>query len=94
MPFAETWVYLETVIQSEVSQKEKIKHCIVQLLSHVRFFVTPWTAACQAPLSSTILWSLLKLMSTCIGDAIQPSQPLSSPSPPALNLSQHQGVFQ
>ena len=30
----------------------------------------------------------------CIGDAIQPSHPLSSPSPPALNLSQHQGLFQ
>ena len=29
-----------------------------------------------------------------IGDAIQPSYPLSSPSPPALNLSQHQGLFQ
>ena len=28
------------------------------------------------------------------GDAIQPSHPLSSTSPPALNLSQHQGVFQ
>ena len=29
-----------------------------------------------------------------VGDAIQPSYPLSSPSPPALNLSQHQGLFQ
>ena len=28
------------------------------------------------------------------GDAIQPSHPLSSPSPPALNLYQHQGLFQ
>ena len=28
-----------------------------------------------------------------VGDAIQPSNPLSSPSPPALNLSQHQGLF-
>ena len=28
-----------------------------------------------------------------ISDAIQPSHPLSSPSPPALNLSQHQGLF-
>ena len=28
-----------------------------------------------------------------VGDAIQPSHPLSSPSPPALNLSQHQGFF-
>ena len=26
-----------------------------------------------------------------VSDAIQPSHPLSSPSPPALNLSQHQG---
>ena len=29
-----------------------------------------------------------------VRDAIQPSYPLSSPSPPALNLSQHQGLFQ
>ena len=29
-----------------------------------------------------------------VGDAIQPSHPLSSPSSPALNLSQHQGLFQ
>ena len=29
-----------------------------------------------------------------VGDAIQPFQPLSSPSPPAFNLSQHQGPFQ
>ena len=28
-----------------------------------------------------------------VGDAIQSSHPLSSPSPPALNLSQHQGLF-
>ena len=28
-----------------------------------------------------------------VGDAIQPSHPLPSPSPPALNLSQHQGLF-
>ena len=29
-----------------------------------------------------------------VGDAIQPSHPLPSPSPPALNLSQNQGLFQ
>ena len=29
-----------------------------------------------------------------VGDAIQPSHPLSSPSPPAFHLSQHQGLFQ
>ena len=36
---------------------------VVQSLSCVRLFVTPWTAACQAPLSSTISQSLLKSMS-------------------------------
>ena len=30
----------------------------------------------------------------CIGDAIQPSHPLTPSSPSALNLSQHQGLFQ
>ena len=29
-----------------------------------------------------------------VGNAIQPSHPLSSPSPPALSLSRHQGLFQ
>ena len=35
----------------------------VQSLSHVWLFATPWTAACQASLSITNSWSLLKLMS-------------------------------
>ena len=35
----------------------------VQLLSHVWPFATPWTTACQASLSITSSWSLLKLMS-------------------------------
>ena len=35
----------------------------VQLLSHLWLFWTPWTAACQASLSITNSWSLLKLMS-------------------------------
>ena len=35
----------------------------VQLCSCVRLFVTPWTATCQASLSITNSWSLLKLMS-------------------------------
>ena len=36
---------------------------VVQWLSHVRLFATPWTAARQASLSFTISWSLLKLRS-------------------------------
>ena len=65
----------------------------VELLGHVWLFATPWTAAHQASLSITSSHSLLKLVH-CIGDAIQPSHPLSSPSPPAFSLSQHQGLSQ
>ena len=64
----------------------------VQLLSRLQLFATPWTAACQASPSITnseftqthVLW---------VGDAIQPSHPLLSPSP-AFSLFQHQGLFQ
>ena len=65
---------------------------VVQLLNLIQLFGTPWTAAHQASLSFTISWSLLKLMSVEL--VIQPSNPLLSPSPPALNLSQYQILFQ
>ena len=64
----------------------------VQSLSRVRLFVTPWTAAHQASLSITNSGSPLKPMHW-VGDAIQPSHPLLSPSPPAFSLSQHQSVL-
>ena len=44
-----------------------------------------------------VLHQLLELAQTHVhqvGDAIQPSHPLLSPSPPAFNLSQNQGHFQ
>jgi len=54
----------------------------------------PWTAAHQASLPFTISCSSLKFMSIeWIDDAIQQSHPRLFPSP-ALNLSQHQGLFQ
>ena len=65
----------------------------VQLLSHVHCFATPWSAAQQDSLSITNFWSLLKLMSIELVTPFKPSHPLSSPSPPAFNLSQHQGLF-
>jgi len=64
---------------------------VVLLLSHVWLFVTPWTAACQASLSFTISWSLLRLMSI---ETVMLSHPLLFPYPPALNLGQRQGLCQ
>ena len=65
----------------------------VQLFSRVRLFATLWTAAHQASLSITNSWSLLKFMSI---KSVMPSNHfiLSSPSPRAFNLSQHQGLYQ
>ena len=65
---------------------------VVQSLSHVQLFATPWTAAHQASPSFTNSQGLCTHVHW-IGDAIQPSHPLSPPSP-ALSLSQHQGLFQ
>ena len=54
--------------------------------------VTPWTGD-----SFPVLHRLSELAQTqaqWVDDAIQPSHPLLPPSPPALNLSQYQGLFQ
>ena len=51
-------------------------------LQHARL---PWPSLSPGVYSNYVHW---------VTDTIQPSQPLSSPSPPAFNLSQHQGLFQ
>ena len=61
----------------------------VQSLSRVWLFATPWITARYH--------QLLEFTQTHVHwvvDAIQPSHPRSSPSPPAPNPSQHQGLFQ
>ena len=69
-----------------------VQSSLVQLLSCARLFATPWTAARQSSLSISNSWSLLKFM---FKESVMLSNHfiLSSPSPPAFNLSQHQGLF-
>ena len=64
-----------------------------QSLSHVQLFATPWIAACQLPVHHQLL-EFTQTHVHRVSDAIQPSHPLSSPSPPAPNPSQHQSLFQ
>ena len=66
-----------------------------QLLSHVQFFATPWIAACQASLSTTVSWSSLKLMSIesvmpAISSSVVPfsSCPQSLPASDTFPMSQ------
>ena len=56
----DTWSHIRLFKQS--AQKDIA--VLVQLLSHVRLFAIPWTAACQASLSFTISQSFLKPIST------------------------------
>ena len=65
---------------------------IVQLLSCIRLFMTPWTTAHQPSLSSTVSWSLLRFM---LFELVMQSNHLIlfHPLPFAFNLSQHQGLF-
>ena len=78
-------VYYSCIRDGETHVAEKAY--VVQLLSCAPFFVTPWTPAHQAPLSSTISQSLLKFTSKShhwVSDVIQTSHPLLPPSPFAL----------
>ena len=59
---------------------------VIQSLSHVWFFSTPCTAAHQVSLS-TISWRFAQTHVHWVSDTIQPSRPLSSPTPPVFSLS-------
>ena len=59
MPFAEMWMDLETVIQSEVSQKEKNKSCIISLICGIQKNGTDeliCKAEIQSQMQKTNLW--------------------------------------
>ena len=84
------WNSTNTVLQSQ--WKEQSPSCSV--------FTQSCPTLCNSMNCSTpglpVYHQLLEFTQThvhWVGDAIQPSYALSSPSPPALNLSQHQGLF-
>ena len=65
----------------------------VQFLSHVWLSVTPMNHSTPCLPVHHQLQEFTQTHVHRVGDAFQPSNPLSSPSPPALNLSHHQGLF-
>ena len=69
----------------------------LQFSSVAQSFLTLWDPVdCSTP-GLPVHHQLLELTQThvhWVSDAIQPSHPLLSPSPPTFNLSQHQGLFQ
>ena len=80
----------------KVKKNEKIQFLRHNCCSVTKSCLTLWDPVdCSMP-GFPVLHYLPEFTQThvpWVGDAIQPSHPLSSPSPPALSLSQHQGLF-
>ena len=91
------WCLKELDTTEWLSTPESMHSCVqfssVQLLSRLQLFADPMD--CSIP-GFPVYHQLPELAQThvlWVSDAIQPSHPLPSPSPPAFNLSQHQGLF-
>ena len=65
----------------------------VQSLSHIQLFCDPMDCSMPSPVHHQLL-VLTQTHVHQVSDAIQPSHPLLSPSPPAFSLPQYQGLFQ
>ena len=83
-------------LEISVHQKISLKELTVQFSSVAQSCPTLCNPMNHSMLGLPIQHQLPEFTQTHVhrvSDAIQPSHPLSSPSPPALNLSQHQGLF-
>ena len=80
-------------LNSDRKNNELVTFSSVQLLRRVRLFETPHRLQHTRLPVHPQLTELTQTHAHLVGDATQPSYPLSSPSP-GFNLSQHQGLFQ
>ena len=71
---------------------ELVQFSSVQSLSHVQLPAIPWTAAPGLPIHHQCL-EFTQSHVHSVGDAMQPSHPLLSLSPPTFSLSQYQDLF-
>ena len=99
--FSNSSTYILSTQWIQTNHRDFIK-CLRQLgANSVQFspsvmswlFVTPMDCSSPGLLVHHQLPEFTQTHVQWVGDAIQPSHPLSSASPPTLNLSQHQGLF-
>ena len=77
--------------------RKEVEFMIIQLSSVAQSCLTLWDLMDRSTPGFPAHHQLPEFTQThvhWVGDAIQPSHPLLSPSPPPFNLSQHQGLFQ
>ena len=91
--------YLSVMISAYSSEKWENSRLIMslQFSSVAQLCLTLWDLTDCSTSGFPVHHQLPELAQTHVhqvSDAIQPSHPLSSPSPPAFNLPQHQGLFQ
>ena len=89
---------LKSLLQHHSSKLSSLQFSSVQSLSHARLFETPRTAACQASLSITNSWSLLKLMSiesVMLASHLIFCHPLLllPPIPPSIRVFSNESAF-
>ena len=94
-----TWMNLECIMLSKISQREKDTYCIssVQFSSFAQSCPTLCNPVNHSMPGLPVHHQLPEFFQTHVhrvSDAIQPSHPLSPPSPPAPNPSPHQSLFQ
>ena len=85
---------LEGIWRIRFQRSEVWNQVSVQLLSHVWLFATPMDCSTPGFPVHHQFPEPAQIHVHQVGDAIQPSHPLSPPSPPDFSLSQHQGLFQ
>ena len=102
--FVETWVDLETVRKSE-ERKKNISYTNAYMWNLEKWYSVQFSPSVTSnslhPTDHSMpgfsvhhqLLEPTQIHGHWVGDAIQPSRPLSSPSPATFNLSQHQGLF-
>ena len=96
-----SWLWLRSwtpycKIQTSLEESRE-NHWTIQFSSVTRLYLTlcdPMSCSTPGFLVHQQLLELAQTHAHWVGDDIQPSYQLSSPSPPVFNLSQHQGLFQ
>ena len=88
------WMKLESIIQTSWSQKEKHQYSISSVAQSCLTLCDPTDLSTPDFHVHHQLRELAQTHVHWVNHAIQPFHPLSSPSPPAFNFSQHQGLFQ
>ena len=97
LDIAHNFLYMQFKILSNVSIIFPLTHWLFQFSSVAQSYLTLcYPMDCSTP-GLPVHHQLPEFIQThlhWVGDAIQPSHPLLSPSPLAFSLSQHQGLFQ